>query len=84
MGGSEVPAELRLADLENSLAQVNLDPTENIPLLAPLLDITLPHRPLTLTAEELRFRARLTARPYPASCTDPHSTAAMQQRARKR
>ena len=41
-GGADVPAERRLADLENSLAQVKLDPAENAPLLAPLLDIPLP------------------------------------------
>ena len=31
-GGADVPAERRLADLENSLAQVKLDPAENVPL----------------------------------------------------
>ena len=36
-GGADVPAEQRLADLESSLAQVKLDPAENVPLLAPLL-----------------------------------------------
>jgi hypothetical protein len=41
-GGAEVPAERRLADLESSLAQVKLDPAENAPLLAPLLDVPLP------------------------------------------
>ena len=41
-GGADVPAEQRLADLESSLAQVKLDPAENVPLLAPLLDIPLP------------------------------------------
>ena len=41
-GGADVPAEQRLTDLENSLAQVRLDPVENVPLLAPLLDIPLP------------------------------------------
>jgi hypothetical protein len=41
-GGADVPAERRLADLENSLAQVKLDAAENAPLLAPLLDIPLP------------------------------------------
>jgi predicted ATPase len=56
-GGSEVSAERRLADLENSLVQVRLDPTENIPLIAPLLDIPLPQdRVSTLTPEELRGR----------------------------
>ena len=41
-GGADVPAERRLAELESSLAQVKLDPAENAPLLAPLLDIPLP------------------------------------------
>ena len=31
-GGAEVPAEQRLADLENTLAQVKLDPAENAPV----------------------------------------------------
>ncbi len=56
-GGADVPAERRLADLESSLAQVKLDPAENVPLLAPLLDIPLPkERVPTLAAEELRRR----------------------------
>jgi class 3 adenylate cyclase/tetratricopeptide (TPR) repeat protein len=56
-GGADVPAERRLADLENSLAQVQLDPAENAPLLAPLLDIPLPkERVPTLAPEELRRR----------------------------
>ena len=56
-GAADVPAEQRLADLENSLSLVKLDPRENIPLLAPLLDIPLPQdRAPTLTAEELRRR----------------------------
>ena len=36
-GGADVPAEQRFVDLENSLALVKLDPSENAPLLAPLL-----------------------------------------------
>ena len=32
-GGADVPAERRLAELESSLAQVKLDPPENVPLL---------------------------------------------------
>ena len=63
-GGADVPAEQRLADLENSLTQVKLDPAENVPLLAPLLDIPLPQeRTPTSTPEELRRRqlAALTA-----------------------
>jgi class 3 adenylate cyclase/tetratricopeptide (TPR) repeat protein len=56
-GGADVPGEQRLADLESSLAQVKLDPVENAPLLAPLLDIPLPQqRTSALTPEELRRR----------------------------
>ena len=56
-GGVDVPAEQRLADLENTLALVKLDPAENVPLLAPLLDIPLPaERALALAPEELRRR----------------------------
>ena len=32
-GGADVPAERRLAELESSLAQVKLDPAENVPCL---------------------------------------------------
>jgi predicted ATPase len=56
-GGNEVPAEQRLADLENSLTQVKLAPAENVPLLAPLLDIPLSkERISTLPPEESRHR----------------------------
>ena len=56
-GGADVPAEQRLADLENTLAQVKLDVAENVPLLAPLLDIPLPaDRALRLPPDELRRR----------------------------
>jgi class 3 adenylate cyclase/predicted ATPase len=56
-GGADVPAERRLAELESSLAQVKLDPAENISLLAPLLDIPLPPgREPTFAPEELRRR----------------------------
>jgi hypothetical protein len=41
-GSADVPSELRIADLENSLTQVKLDPGENTALLAPLLGIPLP------------------------------------------
>ena len=63
-GGTDTPADQRLAELEGSLAQVKLDPAENVPLLAPLLDIPLPQeRVPTLAPEELRRRqlAALTA-----------------------
>jgi len=60
-GGADIPAEQRLADLENTLALVRLDPEENAPLLAPLLDIPLPQdRAPTLEPEVLR-RRQLTA-----------------------
>jgi predicted ATPase len=56
-GGTDVPPEQRLCDLENSLTQVKLDPTENAPLLAPLLDIPLSsERSVELVPEELRRR----------------------------
>ena len=56
-GGADVPAEQRLADLENSLGQMKLDPRENAALLAPLLGIPLPpDRALALPPEELRRR----------------------------
>ncbi len=56
-GGADVPAERRLAELESSLAQVKLDPAENVALLAPLLDIPLPpERTPALAPEELRRR----------------------------
>jgi class 3 adenylate cyclase/tetratricopeptide (TPR) repeat protein len=56
-GGADVPAVRRLADLENSLAQVKLEPAEIAPLVAPLLDIPLPReRVPTLAPEELRRR----------------------------
>ena len=63
-GGADVPAEQRLADLENTLALIKLDPAENVPLLAPLLDIPLPQEGApALAPEELRRRqlAALTA-----------------------
>src|SRR6516162_697603 len=63
-GGADVSAKRRFADLESTLAQMKLDPAENAPLLAPLLDIPLPQeRAPTLTPDELRRRqlAALTA-----------------------
>ena len=60
-GGADIPVEQRLADLENTLVLVKIDPAENVPLLAPMLDIPLPsERALTLPPEELR-RRQLTA-----------------------
>jgi class 3 adenylate cyclase/predicted ATPase len=54
-GGTDVPPEQRLADLENTLAQAKLDVVENVPLLAPLLDIPLAAAP-PIPADELRRR----------------------------
>jgi class 3 adenylate cyclase/predicted ATPase len=56
-GGAEFPADRRLADLENTLALIKLDPAENVPLLATLLDIPLPSKRVpALAPEELRRR----------------------------
>jgi predicted ATPase len=56
-GGVDIPAEQRLADLENTLALVGLDPAENATLLAPPLDIPLQkERTPALAPEELRHR----------------------------
>jgi class 3 adenylate cyclase len=41
-GADDAPAEQRIADLENTLRSVGLDPAEHAPLLAPLVDIPLP------------------------------------------
>ena len=43
--GVDAPAEQRLADLENTLRLIGLDPAEHAPLLAPLVDIPLPPEP---------------------------------------
>jgi class 3 adenylate cyclase/predicted ATPase len=60
-GGADIAAEQRLADLEHTLELVKLDPAENAPLLAPLLDIPLPQdRAPILEPEVLRHR-QLTA-----------------------
>jgi class 3 adenylate cyclase/predicted ATPase len=63
-GGADVAAEKRLADLEQALEQVRLDPGEHTALLAPVLGIPLPEsRAAKLAPEELRRRqlAALTA-----------------------
>jgi class 3 adenylate cyclase len=62
--GVDAPAEQRLADLENALRLIGLDPAEHAPLLAPLVDIPLPPgRVANLPPEELRRRqlAAMTA-----------------------
>jgi class 3 adenylate cyclase/tetratricopeptide (TPR) repeat protein len=57
IGGADAPAEQRLAELESSLRQVNIDADEVAPLLAPVLDIPLPPgRAASLAPEEMRRR----------------------------
>jgi predicted ATPase len=60
-GAPDISAETRLAELENTFAQLKLEPAENVPLLAPLLDIRIPqeHMP-ALEPVVLRHR-RLAA-----------------------
>ena len=56
-GSADRAAEQRLPDLENSLAQIKLDPAENAPLLALLFEIPLPlDRVPAFPPEELRRR----------------------------
>ncbi len=60
-GDAETPAGQRLADLENTLKLIGLDPEEHAPLLAPLVEIPLPaDRAAHLPPEELR-RKQLSA-----------------------
>ncbi len=55
--GVEAPAEQRLADLENTLGLIGLDPAEYAPLLAPIVDIPLPAgRAADMAPAELRRR----------------------------
>src|SRR5215468_8699562 len=73
-GGADVSAERRLADLENTLTLIKLDPAENVPLLAPVLDIPLPpERRLAIAPEELRRRqfAALTGWPIASARVQP-------------
>ena len=54
----DAPAEQRLADLENTLRLIGLDPAEHAPLLAPLVDIPLPpERVANFPPEELTAQA---------------------------
>ena len=80
-GGTDVPADQRLADLESTLSQVKLEPADNVALLAPLLDI--PHQgTLGLAPQELRHRqlaalinwamAGARVQPLVLACEDLH------------
>ena len=56
-GGADATDEGRLADLENTLRLVGLDPDEYAALIAPLVDIPLPgERSAKFAPEELRRR----------------------------
>ena len=56
-GGADVPAEKRLAELENTLRLIGLDAIEYAPLIAPLVDIpSPPDREAALAPEEMRRR----------------------------
>jgi hypothetical protein len=56
-GSADIRVERQLADLESTLALIKIDPAENVPLLAPLLDIPLPKERLpALAPEEVRRR----------------------------
>ena len=55
--GADEFADRRLADLENTLRLIGLDPNEYAPLIAPLVDIPLPEeRAAEFAPEELRRR----------------------------
>jgi class 3 adenylate cyclase len=72
--GADLPAEQRLADLENTLVLIGLDPTEYAPLLAPLVNVLLPEdRAAKLAPEELRRRqlAAMTAWVLASARTQP-------------
>ena len=72
--GVDAPAEQRLADLENTLRLIGLDPAEHAPLLAPLVDIPLPpERAANFPPEELRRRqlAAMTAWVLAGARTQP-------------
>jgi class 3 adenylate cyclase/tetratricopeptide (TPR) repeat protein len=62
--GLDAPAQQRLADLEDTLRLIGLDPAEYAPLLGPLVDIPLPPgRAASFPPDELRRRqlAAMTA-----------------------
>ena len=70
--GADAPAEQRLADLDNTLRLIGLDPAEHALLLAPLVGILLPpERAASFPPEELRRRqlAAMTAWIFAAART---------------
>ncbi len=59
--GADLPREKRLADLEDTLSLIGLDPAEYAPLLAPLVDIPLPEERAPKLAPEVLRRRQLAA-----------------------
>jgi DNA-binding response OmpR family regulator/class 3 adenylate cyclase/predicted ATPase len=59
--GAEAPGEPRLADLENTLGLIGLDPVEYAPLIAPLVNIALPPGRATNFPPEEQRRRQLEA-----------------------
>ena len=73
-GGADATDEGRLADLENTLRLVGLDPDEYAPLIAPLVDVALPEeRSAKFVPAELRRRqfAAVTAWYFAGARTQP-------------
>ena len=73
-GGADATDEGQLADLENTLRLVGLDPDEYAPLIAPLVGIPLPEaRSAKFAPEELRRRqlAAVTAWYFAGARTQP-------------
>src|SRR3984957_19491962 len=71
---ADLPAEQRLADIENALHLVGLDAVAYAPLVAPMVDIPLPkERAANFAPEELRRRqlAAMTAWILAAARTQP-------------
>ena len=71
---ADLPAERRLADLENTLGLIGLDAAEYAPLVAPLVDVALPEdRAPKFAPEELRRRqlAAMTAWVLAGARTQP-------------
>ena len=73
-GGADATDEAQLADLENTLRLVGLDPDEYAPLIAPLVDVALPEeRSAQFSPAELRRRqfAAVTAWYFAGARTQP-------------
>ena len=60
-GGSRCFSRGRLAELEITLAQLKLEPAENVPLLAPLLDIPIPQERMPALEPVVLRRRQLAA-----------------------